>query len=98
MRSILLFAGIFILSSLNYSAAQQVIKEISLEDIYTHQKFRERTVRGLRSMNDGEHFTTLEENRKIVKYSYKTGEVVDILFNTIESRSSFYPRKKTENN
>ncbi len=64
---------------------QKLRKEISLEDIYLDKKFTERSVRGLRSMNDGEHFTTLEENRKIVKYSYKTGEVIEILFNTIET-------------
>jgi len=60
-------------------------KKITLEDIYLKREFTERSVRGLRSMNDGEHFTTLENKRKIVKYSYKTGEVIEILFNTIES-------------
>ncbi len=65
--------------------AQQPQKEITLEDIYVNSKFSEKTVKGIRSMNDGEHFTTLEESRKIVKYSYKTGELVDILFNTIEA-------------
>ncbi len=32
-------------------------------------------------MNDGEHYTTQEGNTKIVKNSYKTGQVVDVLFN-----------------
>lgn len=64
--------------------SQQIEKKITLEDIYKNGTFNERTVRGLRSMNDGEHFTTLEDNRKIVKYSYNTGEIVEILFNTID--------------
>jgi len=33
-------------------------------------------------MNDGEHFTLLEKGNQIVKYSYKTGVVVEILFNS----------------
>ena len=65
--------------------AQKVQKKITLEDIYVNDKFSEMNVKGVRSMNDGEHFTTLEESRKIVKYSYKTGEIVDIPFNTIEA-------------
>ena len=65
--------------------AQKIQNEITLEDIYVNGKFSERGVSGLRSMNDGEYFTTLEGKRKIVKYSYKTGEVADILFNTIDS-------------
>ncbi|HAF27806.1 MAG TPA: S9 family peptidase [Bacteroidales bacterium] len=65
--------------------SQEIGKNITLEDIFINKKFTERTVRGLRSMNDGEHFTTLEGSRKIVKYSYETGDVKDILFNTIDS-------------
>lgn len=67
------------------ASSQEIHKKITVEDICIDKKFNERSVRGLRSMNDGEHFTTLEDHRKIVKYNYKTGEVVDILFNTIES-------------
>lgn len=63
---------------------QEATKEITLEDIYKNGVFREKSISGLRSMNDGEHFTTLEKSRKIVKYSYKTGEVVEIISNTIE--------------
>jgi len=35
---------------------------------------------GLASMNDGEHYTVLEESERIVKYSYATGEEVELLF------------------
>jgi len=58
----------------------QTGQKISLEDIFTKGTFHAETVRGLHSMIDGEHYTTLEGNTKIVKNSYKTGEVVEILF------------------
>jgi len=69
----------------NISFAQEINKKITLEDIYLNRKFSERSVSGLRSMLDGEHFTTLKNNRKITKFSYKTGEAIEILFNTIEN-------------
>jgi len=68
----------------NISFAQKINK-ITLEDIYLNRGFSERSVSGLRSMLDGEHFTTLRNNRKITKFSYKTGEAIEILFNTIEN-------------
>jgi len=73
-----------VLSSLG-ATAQEEKREITLEDIYSNRVFSEHSVEGVRSMNDGEHFTTLEEERKIVKYSYKTGEVAEIVFNTLGS-------------
>ena len=42
-------------------------------------KFTQKTVSGLRSMNDGEHYTITSEGR-IEKYSYKTGEKTAVLF------------------
>ena len=65
--------------------SQEQVKKITLEEIHTNNTFHENTVSGLRSMNNGEFFTTLEESQKIVKYSYATGEVVEVLFNNIES-------------
>lgn len=66
-------------------AAQQEIKKITLEDIFKDKVFTEKTVSGLRSMNDGEHFTLLENDNQIVKYSYKTGDVVSIIFNAFSN-------------
>lgn len=58
--------------------AQQ--KKISLNDFFTDGTFRAEGVYGLRSMNDGEHYTVLEDgSTKIVKYSYKTGKAVETL-------------------
>lgn len=59
--------------------------ELTVEDIWRLGEFRQDYVSGLRSMNDGEHYTTLErdaDNQFIVKHSYKTGKVVDTLFST----------------
>ncbi|SHF66132.1 dipeptidyl-peptidase IV Serine peptidase. MEROPS family S09B [Mariniphaga anaerophila] len=58
----------------------QTGQKITLEDIFAYSTFRSETVTGLRSMNDGEHYSTLEGRTKIVKNSYKTGEVTDVLF------------------
>ncbi len=55
-------------------------QKITLEDIFKKGTFRAQSVYGLRSMNDGIHYTTLEGNTKIVKFSYKTGEEVEVLF------------------
>ncbi|MFP4023233.1 MAG: S9 family peptidase [Thiohalospira sp.] len=65
--------------------AQKVSKDITLDDIYKEGVFREKSVYGIRSMNDGDHFTTLEKNKKITKYSFKSGEAVGVLFNSIEN-------------
>ena len=58
-------------------------QDITLEDIWKKGTFRQRSVYGLSSMNDGIHYTTLDRGEKgneINKYSYATGEkVVTIL-------------------
>ncbi|MDX9882547.1 MAG: S9 family peptidase [Prolixibacteraceae bacterium] len=55
-------------------------KRVELEDLFVLGTFYEKTVQGLRSMNDGLHYTTLENNRRIVKYSFQTGKQVAVLF------------------
>ena len=55
-------------------------KQLSLNDFFVDGTFRTKGVYGLRSMNDGEHYTVLENNgTRIVKYSYKTGQPVATL-------------------
>ncbi|NQV53867.1 MAG: DPP IV N-terminal domain-containing protein [Flavobacteriales bacterium] len=52
-------------------------QDITLEDIWKKGTFKQRSVYGLSSMNDGIHYTTLdrgEEGNEINKYSYATGE------------------------
>jgi dipeptidyl-peptidase-4 len=82
----------------NNLIAQKVTKQITLDDIYLNGAFKEHTVSGLRSMLDGEHFTTLENN-KIVKYSYKTGQLINVIFSTNKSdfRIRNYIFSSTEN-
>lgn len=63
-----------------FSVVAQQPQKITLEDILVKGTFRAQTVSGLRSMKDGEHYTTLENNSRIVKYSYKTGNEVDVIF------------------
>ena len=58
--------------------AQNSYKEITLADLMKNYTFWASSVYGLRSMNDGEHYTTFDRNA-IVKYSYKTGEAVDTI-------------------
>lgn len=47
--------------------------------------FYPKSVYGLRSMNDGIHYTTLEgRGTKINKYSYKTGNFIETILNTLK--------------
>lgn len=63
------------------STAQIERKPFTLNDVLTNRVFAASSVDGLKSMNDGAHYTTLSDDyRKIEKFSYKTGEsVVHIL-------------------
>ena len=64
-----------------FAIQAQTKQKITFEDIFTNGTFRAQSVSGLNSMNDGEHYTTLEEEgTKIVKNSYKTGEQVEVVF------------------
>lgn len=70
-----------VIAALVISSAQaQEAKKITLEDILVKGTFRAQSVNGLRSMKDGEHYTTLENGKQIVKYSYKTGKEVAVFF------------------
>src|SRR4051812_21680857 len=55
-------------------------KEITLEDIWQNGTFSVKRVSGIRSMKNGEHYTTLND-QAIVMYEYKTGNVVDTVLN-----------------
>ncbi|WP_421918713.1 S9 family peptidase [Marinifilum sp.] len=69
--------------------AQQEVKKISMEDLMLYGTFRQNSIHGLRSMNDGVHYTTLEENgTKIVKYSFATGKAVETLFDLSEMKDT----------
>ncbi|MCD7938112.1 MAG: S9 family peptidase [Tannerellaceae bacterium] len=67
--------------------AQHGNKRVDLKEI-TDGKFRQITSIGeVRPLPDGEHYTAInKEKNMIVKYSYRTGNAVDTLFNTQRAR------------
>jgi len=84
---------------LNSGLAQES-RSITLDDVYRSRKFSPRMLYGLNSMNDGLHYT-VQNRSTLVKYSYKTGEMVEVLFDAgnfseIESFSG-YSFNETEN-
>ena len=76
MKHITLTAAAILLG-INTLTAQY--KEITLEE-YLYGYYYPRTVRGIVSMKDGESYTVMSGNC-IIKYSYKTGEVLDTVAN-----------------
>ncbi len=80
IMNLAVFALILLVSVSGF--AQEVNKKVTLEDVWKNYTFYARSVRGVTSMNDGVHYTTLERlkgGQCIIKYSYKTGKVVDTL-------------------
>ena len=75
MKRLLVFAAM----SLTLGTFAQNSQRFTIEDIIVKEIFKPSSVTGLRSMNDGEHYTTLENNTKIVKYSYKTGAEIGVV-------------------
>lgn len=71
--------------------AQQGNKRLQLKEI-VDGNFRQVTAIGeMRSLPDGEHYTAMNpEKNMILKYSYKTGNVVDTLFNAMKARESTF--------
>lgn len=69
-------------SSLGLSAQENSKKDITLSDIWKTYEFYGKSVSGLRSMNDGLHYTVLDkskEGKQLNKYAYQTGERVSVL-------------------
>lgn len=61
---------------------------IQLKDI-VEGKYSAKGVDEMRSMPDGEHYTMLSSDKKtILKYSYKTGQVVETLFDVNNARET----------
>ncbi|MDA3816983.1 MAG: S9 family peptidase [Prolixibacteraceae bacterium] len=68
------------LITLSFSVSSQNLKTITLEDFVTQHTFKSETVDKVKSMNDGEHFTSLKDKKSIAEYSYKTGEETNVIF------------------
>lgn len=68
-----MMAALFALPS-----AAQGLKTFTYDDL-DGGLFSQKSVWGLRSMNSGEYYTT-SQDKQIVKYAYKTGDKVNVLF------------------
>ena len=60
--------------------AQNGTKKITLEDVTLNGTFNAKSVYGLRSMNDGLHYTILTDGQRIEKFAYATGKLINVLF------------------
>ncbi len=83
MRKITLF---LFLSLFCLSAIAQGGKALSLKDV-TSGHFRAENIYGVIPMPDGEHYTQMNGNgTQIIKYSFRTGEKVEVLFDVATAR------------
>jgi len=71
LSSILVYLIAFFLF-VNSSSAQN--KQITLSDIWQNYSFYANSFRDVKSMKDGEHYSTLYDGVSIDEYAYKTGE------------------------
>ena len=72
-----------LLSILIITAAFSQKRDITLEDLWGNHSFYPKSVGGFNSMNDGEHYVTMEKTEKgqeIIKYKFKSGKKVRTLF------------------
>ena len=81
------FLAAFALSSTLWAAEQMDIRKI------TNGTYSAQGVGGMRSMNDGEHYMMIGGGGScIVRYAFKTGEVVDTLFSVDKARGCDFKR------
>jgi dipeptidyl-peptidase-4 len=76
--SLICSAAIFVLS--NTLFAQQ-LKNLTYDDIYASKKFTAKTISELKSMNNGNTFSDMDDNSNIIRYSFSTGKSMDTLLN-----------------
>ncbi len=69
--------GVILLSTISVYSQK---RKISLEDLFKKDVFYEKSVNGITSMNDGESYTVLEDDRRIVEYDYSSGKQISVLF------------------
>ncbi|MGI6718193.1 MAG: S9 family peptidase [Bacteroidales bacterium] len=79
-----------ILCSLHLNGQEK--QKLTFDDFFKNYTFQQKSVYGLRSMNDGIHYTTSEGGRKIVKHSFKTGEEIETILNldSIENNIRYF--------
>ncbi|MDA3911992.1 MAG: S9 family peptidase [Bacteroidales bacterium] len=77
-RFALILSSLFLIFSMSGFSSE----DITLEDIWSKGTFRQNTVTGIRSMNDGAHYTKLSMRRNaVIKVDYETGQNETELFN-----------------
>ncbi len=59
-------------------------KQITLEEIWRDKTFKPAQFKGFNSMNDGVHYTQLDENNDLAKYELSSGKKVEVLVKTNE--------------
>ncbi|HAN77868.1 MAG TPA: S9 family peptidase [Bacteroidales bacterium] len=81
MKKFTLSIFLCILFSSFLSLNAQEKKKFTLEDFMLYGTFRSESLYGLRSLNSGVSYTTLEKGNSIVKYNYATGVQEGVVLN-----------------
>lgn len=74
-----------LLSTTSTLLSQNKKRDVTLEDIWKDYKFSSRSIGGLKSLNDGEHYTALEKSTdgvNLVKHSYIDETDLTVLVNS----------------
>ena len=83
MKKFSLFSFIVLFLSVNISQAQDSLKNITLEDIWTNYSFYPLSVRGINSLSNGRQYTSIKKG-SVVVYDYKSGDSVTTLVKASE--------------
>ena len=77
---------LFLLSLNVLAIAAQSNEKLNLKDV-VNGKYRPQTIRNIVPMPDGEHYAQMNpEGTQITKYSFKTGEPVEVIFDVAKAR------------
>lgn len=78
MKTIKLIVISLILFSVSIVNAQDKLKNIKLDEIWKYYKFMPKSIKGMNSLSNGVHYTSLK-NGSLIVYDYKTGDSVSTL-------------------
>lgn len=83
---------LFLLCLLVQVVPAQGSKTLDLKEI-TSGKFRAEGIQGVIPMADGEHYTQMNaEGTQIIKYSFRTGQQVEVVFDVAKARECTFKR------
>lgn len=74
-----IFLSLFLLFQVSVAVSQK--KQITLEDIFKKQTFRQDVVSGFRSMKDGIHYSETNDKGELVQMNFKDGKQDAVLAN-----------------